>query len=514
MRVERPDPLNDPRIQAPTAGIDVETLIVGAGISGICTGIRLLQAQQESFVLLEAKQDLGGTWRENTYPGVAVDIPSISYSFSFETDFPWSRHFAPGREIQAYVRHCAEKFGVTQHIRYGSKVERAEFDPSTDTWSTHLDTGDVIRSRYLVAATGLLSQPKRPKIKGLDSFAGKSMHTARWDHDYAIEGKRVAIIGTGASAVQIVPCIAPKVGHLSVFQRTPAWVAPRPDYKLNPKSAFAPRKLRIVRAPLRFVSELSLEALTVAIVNYKRFPFFVRGVGALVRYSMRRQLDSPELAKKLVPTYGLGCKRPATSNTYLRAFNRTNVRLVTDPIECITPDGIMTHDGEHHPIDLLILATGFLTTEQGNGPSFEVHGVGGVELGQYWEDNRLQSYAGVSMPGFPNFFLTAGPYSGGFNWFPMIEAHVDHILRCMNTAREKGVTRVEVKRDAHARYMHHMWRRAERTIFKDSSCDGSNSYYLDRHGDAALPLPRTPWWRFFRNKFTKTRDYDFGQPDT
>ncbi len=512
MRVERPDPLKNPSIRSQSADIDVETLIVGAGISGICTGIRLLRAQQESFVLLEAKQDLGGTWRENTYPGVAVDIPSISYSFSFETDFAWSRQFAPGNEIQAYVRHCAEKFGVTKHIRYGAKVVRSAFDPTSDTWSTHLDTAEVIRSRYLVAATGLLSQPKFPKIIGLEHFGGKSMHTSCWDHDYSIWGKRTAIIGTGPSAVQIIPTIGPEVAHLSVFQRTPAWIAPRADYVVNPNAALAPRKLWIVRVLMRFLSELSLEALTVAIVNYKRFPFFVRAVGAMVRYTMRRQLDSPELARRLVPTYGLGCKRPATSNTYLRTFNRPNVSLVTEPIERITSQGIVTQDGVHHQIDLLILATGFLTTEQGNGPSFEVCGLGGVELGQYWEDNRLQAYAGVSMPGFPNFFLTAGPYSGGFNWFPMIEAHVDHIMRCMQTAREKGVTRVEVRREAHERYMKHMWRRSAGTIFKDSSCEGSNSYYLDRHGDAALPLPRTPWWRYFRNKFKGTRDYDFGRP--
>ena len=513
MRVEPADPLNDPHVRSAIAGVDVDTVIVGAGISGICTGVRLLQRQQRSFVLLEAKDDLGGTWRENTYPGVAVDIPSISYSFSFKTDFGWTRHFAPGREIQAYVRQCAQEFGVTPHIRYASKVVCARFDPGTDTWATHLDGGAVIRSRYLVAATGLLSQPKLPEIKGLASFSGKAMHTARWDHAHSLEGARVAIIGTGASAVQIIPAIAPDVAHLSVFQRTPAWIAPRPDYRLNPESAWAPRRLWIVRALLRFFSELSLELLTCAIVNYQRFPYFVRGVAKLVRWSMRRQIDDPELARLLVPTYGLGCKRPATSNTYLRAFNRDNVCLITAPIERITPEGVVTEDGAHHRVDTLVLATGFLTTEQGNGPSFQVHGMDGVELGQYWDAHRLQSYAGVSMPGFPNFFLTAGPYAGGFNWFAMIEAHVAQIMRCMDRARAEGATRVDVSREAHARYMQHMWRRAERTIFKDDSCAGSNSYYQDRHGDASLPLPRTPWWRLFRNKLKRTRDYDFGHPD-
>lgn len=505
------DPLADPGIQSQEESLDVDTLIVGAGISGICAGIGLLRNSLTSFVLLESKDELGGTWRENTYPGVAVDIPSISYSFSFETDYPWSRHYAPGQEIQAYVKHCAQKYGVEEYIRYGSKVLRSDFDPQTDSWSTQLTTGEVIRSRFLISATGLLSQPKLPKIPGLQSFTGKSMHTAAWDHDYPLEGKRVAIIGTGASAVQIIPCIAPKVAHLSVFQRTPAWIAPRQDFELNPSSPLAPRRLGFVRSLLRFFSELSLELLTLSIVNYRRFPFLVRGIGELVRAGMRRQLDSPELAEKLVPKYGLGCKRPATSNTYLPTFNRENVSLVTQGIQAITPDGVQTVDGESHPVDLLILATGFLTTEQGNGPSFQVHGLEGVELGQHWEEHRLQSYAGVSMPGFPNFFLTAGPYSGGFNWFAMVEAHVDHILACMARAQLEGATRVEVQRAAHERYMTQMWGRAEGTIFKDSSCAGSNSYYLDRHGDAALPLPRTPWWRYIRNRVTQTKDYDFGR---
>ena len=200
---------------------DVEVLIIGAGISGIGAGIELLRLGNSSFALLEAASDLGGTWRDNTYPGIAVDIPSTSYCFSFETDYPWSRKFAPGAEIQRYVKHCAEKYGVTRHIRYGSRVLRSEFDNARDTWATHLDNGAVVTSRYLIAATGLFGQPKVPAIQGLETFAGKTVHTARWDHDHDLTLKRVAVIGTGASAVQIVPEIAPMVKQLRVFQRTP-----------------------------------------------------------------------------------------------------------------------------------------------------------------------------------------------------------------------------------------------------------------------------------------------------
>ncbi len=489
---------------------DVEVLIVGAGISGIGAGIELLRRANLSFALIEATNELGGTWRDNTYPGIAVDIPAVSYCFPFETDYPWSREFAAGAEVQGYVRHCAEKYGVTGRIRYGSCALRSQFDTARDTWATQLDDGTVITSRYLIAATGLLSQPKLPKIRGLETFAGKVMHTARWDHDHDLTLKRVAVIGTGASAVQVVPEIAPRVEQLRVFQRTPIWIGPRLDRPVQPGSGLSLRRSSLIRSLLRLVCESGLEFLTFSIVNYRRFPFVVRLVQRCVRFWMCRQVKDPETAAKLLPDYGLGCKRPTTSNRYLSAFNRNNVLLVTQPIEHICPAGIVTDDQTLHAVDTIILATGFMTTEQGNAPSFEVVGSDGVELGRFWEEHRLQAYAGVSVPGFPNFFLTAGPYSGGFNWFAMLEAHLAHIMACIDGARARGVTRVEVRREVHERYMRHMWQRAEGTVFKAGSCAAANSYYVDRHGDASLPLPHTPWWRAIRGRWQGTQGYRFG----
>lgn len=473
---------------------DVEVLIVGAGISGIGAAIACLRHGHASLALLEASTEPGGTWRDNTYPGIAVDIPSVSYCFSFEREYPWSRKFATGAEIQRYVRHCIEKYGVSARIRYRSRVVRCEFDAGHDLWTTRLDDGSVVTSRYLIAATGLFGLPNLPAIAGLESFAGKTMHTGRWDHGHTLALKRVAVIGTGASAVQIVPEIASLVAELRVFQRTPIWISPRPDRPVS-----------------RLASDASLEFLTFAIVNYRRLPFMVRLVQRWLRASMLRQVTDAETAGKLLPGYGLGCKRPAPSNEYLCAFNRPNVRLVTQPIDRICPEGIVT-DATLHAVDTIILATGFQTTEQGNAPSFEVVGSEGMELGQFWTDQGRQAYAGVSMPGFPNFFLTAGPYSGGFNWFAMLEANLDHIIACLNAARARGVARVEVGRGAHERYMRHMRRRAGGTVFKDASCAFANSYYLDRHGDASLALPHTPWWRVIRGRVRGTRDYRFGAP--
>ena len=491
---------------------DVEIVIVGAGISGIGAGIELLRRGMKSFVLLEAEGDLGGTWRDNIYPGIAVDIPAVSYCFSYETDYPWSRVFATGDEVQRYVRHCVQKYGVNAHIRYRAKVLRSEVNSATDTWTTTLEDGSVITSRYLISATGQFGEPKMPAIPGLDTFAGRTMHTGRWDHEHDLRDRRVAIIGTGATAVQIVPEIAPVVSKLIVFQRTPIWLSPKFDPPLAPPSRWSLRRLRLVRSTFRFVSELSLEFLTFAIVNYRRFPFIVGLIQRGFRRFMRRQVMDPATADKLDPGYGLGCKRPSMSNRYLPAFNRPNVALVTEPIARICPEGIVTTGGVLHEADTLILATGFTTTEPGTEPRFTIIGSEGLDLGQFWREHRRQAYAGVSVPGFPNFFLTAGPYSGGFNWFAMLEANLAHIMKCIGDARARGVTRVEVRRDAHERYMQHLWKRAAGTVFLDQSCATSRSYYVDSHGDASLPQPHTPWWRVIRGRVVGTDAYRFGRP--
>ena len=487
-----------------------DVLIVGAGISGIGAGIELLRRGSSSVLLIESARELGGTWRDNTYPGVAVDIPSISYCFSFETDYPWSRTFAPGAEIQSYVAHCADKYGVTPCIRYGARAVESRFQPDTDTWATTLDDGTILTSRYLIAATGLFGEPKSADIPGLESFAGRVMHSGRWDHELNLSQKRVAVIGTGATAVQLVPEVANIVAHLSVFQRTPIWVAPRGDTVLAPPSRRSLRRLWIARRALRALSEAQLELLTFLIVNYGVMRPAVRLVERMIGSWMRRQLRDSAMSANLLPTYGLGCKRPATSNSYLETYNREHVALVTRPVSHVRPDGIVTDDGVLHEVDTIVLATGFLTTEKGNAPNFRVVGRDDVELGEWWDTHRRQAYAGVSMPGFPNFFLTAGPYSGGFNWFAMLEANLAHIMACIDEARARGATHVEVTADAHDRFMRRIWRRAQGTVFTNGICATANSYYLDRHGDASLPLPHTPGWRVRRARRVGTSEYDFG----
>jgi cation diffusion facilitator CzcD-associated flavoprotein CzcO len=483
---------------------DVDIVIVGAGISGIGAARALLRAGHRSLVILERAASIGGTWRDNTYPGVAVDIPSAAYQFADTPAFPWSRTFAPGHEVLAYVKGVA--VDVDAYVRCGVAVDHAAFDVDADRWVLSCSDGRTRRARVLIAATGLFTTPVVPPFPGRERFAGPAFHSARWQHDVDVRGKRVAVIGTGASAAQIVPALAPTVAALHVCQRTPIWIAPRFDLALG-----APRMRRFAawRALERFVVDVGIGVLTAAITAYRRAPWLVHVVQALVRTWMNRQVNDPATRAALVPTYTLGCKRPTPSNTYLKAFNRPHVSLITTPIAALDERGIVFADGARVDVDVVVYATGFLTTERGTGPAFPVVGKHGRSLDDVFDAERLQSYRGVAVPGFPNFFLTGGPYAGGFNWFDALDACVGQIVACLAECQRRGVRVVEVDVDAHAAWMAEMWRAAEGTVFLSAGCAGSRSYYTDRHGDAALPLPHTPAWRRRQLRGRETAGFTF-----
>ncbi|OUR89083.1 hypothetical protein A9Q81_22450 [Gammaproteobacteria bacterium 42_54_T18] len=489
--------------------LDYEIVIIGAGISGIGAGIKLKEKNMHSFVILEKESELGGTWRDNRYPGVAVDIPSSSYSFSFELNPKWSKVFAPGEEIQQYVHHCAEKYRIKQHIQYNADINRIVFNESNSTWTIHFKNGSQLISRFVISATGVLNQPVTPDIKGISHFKGEMFHTARWDNDVELTNKRVAIIGTGASSVQVVPSIAPKVKNLQVYQRTPIWVSPKRDSKISQKYKTKFEQYPLYQRYFRFRSDLFMEIATFAAVNNRTLPWMTKTAEQSCRYFVKKQVKDPELRKKLTPNYGFGCKRPAVSNEYLKTFNRNNVDLVTDGISEITEKGLKTADGVEHELDVIILATGFKTLELGNAPSFEVIGLEGTELGQFWHDNRYQAYYGVSVPKFPNYFLTYGPYTGGLNWFSMLEANLKFIIRSLNKAKRKNKTYIEVKQAAHDKYFNYVLKRSRGTVFKNKACVEANSYYLDHHGDASSPAPFTPAMRWFKVRLTRLDAYQF-----
>lgn len=492
------------------AATDTDVIVVGGGFSGIGAGIKLREAGF-SFVILEKAADLGGTWRDNTYPGIAVDITSFTYSFSFEQNPHWSRLFAPGNELRAYAHHCVDKYGIRDAFRFGVEVDKAVFNEAQGTWQVQAKDGKTWRAKYLIAATGGLTQPKLPEIPGITEFTGKTMHTARWDHGYPLENKRVAVIGTGATSVQLVPSIAPVVKQLHVFQRTPIWILPKPDREIPQWLQWIFAKVPLAQQSVRNVTTFFTEiVMMLGIVYNKQTPQLIRALEALCMKHLEEQVNDPAVREKLRPNYGFGCKRPSISNDYLRTFNRSNVELVTDRIERITPTGIVTADGCEREIDTLVLSTGFKVYEKGNTPPFEMFGRDGIELGDFWEKNRYQAYEGASVPGFPNMFLIWGPYSAsGSSWFAMIEANVHHALRCLKEARAKNVRLVEVSAEANATYFADILARQQNTVFYNQDCSRSNSYYFDKHGDAPFYRPSSGIEMWLRARTFPLSDYRF-----
>ncbi|MEJ6537542.1 MAG: NAD(P)/FAD-dependent oxidoreductase [Mycobacterium sp.] len=486
---------------------DVETLIVGAGFSGLGVAISLDRAGLSDYRIIEAGDGVGGTWYWNTYPGIAVDIPSFSYQFSFEQSAQWSRTYAPGRELRAYAEHCADKYGLRPKITLGTRVLGVSFDDDADLWRVELDSGETVTARFLINASGALTIPKPPDIDGVDSFVGVTMHTARWDHSQDLTGKRVAIIGTGASAVQVIPEIASTVEKLTVFQRTPIWCFPKFDVPLSRAARWAMR-IPGGKSLHRWISQAYVELTFPIAAHYFTLNPFAKRMDEGGKAYLRRQVHDPVVRDKLTPRYAVGCKRPGFHNTYLSTFNRSNVELVTEPIERITATAVVTADGEAHDADVLILATGFKVMDIDSG-TYPVTGVGGLSLVEYWDTNRLQAYEGVSVPGFPNMFTVFGPYGYvGSSYFALIETQSHHIARCLTQARRRGANRVEVTPEANDRFFAEMLSKRHRQIFWQDSCKLANSYYFDKHGDVPL-RPDTTVQAYWRSRRFPLSDYRF-----
>ncbi|MGV0871262.1 flavin-containing monooxygenase [Mycolicibacterium sp. XJ879] len=499
--------MTDSTAARPGIDPDYDTVIVGAGFSGIGAAIKLDQAGMGNYLVVEAGDGPGGTWYWNTYPGIAVDIPSFSYQFSFEKSANWTRSYAPGHELRAYAEHCVDKYGLAPKIRFNTKVLTADFDDDTDLWQIRTDPG-VVTARYLINACGVLITPNLPDIDGVDSFTGVTMHTARWDHDLDLTGKRVAVIGTGASAVQVIPEIAPIVEQLTVFQRTPIWCFPKFDVPLSP-ALRALMRLPGGHTLQRLISQAYVELTFTLPAQYFTVNPMAKRMANIGKYYLRKEVDDPQVRDKLTPRYAVGCKRPGFHNTYLSTYNRDNVELVTEPIDKITGTGVATADGQTRDIDVLILATGFKVMDPDSVPTYAVTGPGGRSLSSYWNEQRLQAYEGVSAPGFPNFFTVFGPYGYvGSSYFALIEAQTHHIVRCLTHARRRHATRVEVKQEANDRYFAEMMRKRHRQIFWQDSCKLANSYYFDVNGDVPL-RPATTLEAHWRSRRFPIDDYAF-----
>ena len=472
-------------------------VIVGAGFGGIGMGIALKKAGYHDFVILDSGDDLGGTWRDNQYPGCACDVPSPLYSYSFELNPNWSHLFAPQREIWDYLRNCTRKHGLDEHIRYGCTVERMDWDEGARRWNIEtVQDGELVsyRPRAVVSAAGALHLPSYPDLPGAGRFGGTSFHSARWDHSCDLAGKRVAVIGTGASAIQFVPEVAEQAEHLTVFQRTPPWIHPRPDVeipaRLRATFGAVPLTARAVRDAIYLLMEA--RALGFA-VNQKLMAPLER----LGRRHLEKQVADPALRGRLTPDYTIGCKRILLSSTYYPALQRPNVDLITGDITGIAETGVVTADGTgpatEHPADVIIYATGFKVVE--SVTSLNVAGRGGRKL----TPENLEAYRGVTVAGFPNFFMLLGPNTGlgHTSVVFMIESQVQHVLSCLRIlARDKADT-IEVSEPTQRRYNDALQRRLRRAVWSEGGCD---SWYLDADG-----VNRTLWPGFTFEYWARTR---------
>jgi cation diffusion facilitator CzcD-associated flavoprotein CzcO len=467
-----------------------DAVIVGAGFGGIGAAIQLKRLGYENFVIVEREDDLGGTWHVNRYPGLAVDVPTTTYSYFFEPNPNWSRLFTPGPEIKQYADDVADKFDVRRHMRFNTVVEGARWDEEAGVWRVAVADGETLSARYLITATGFLSQPKKPDIPGVADFAGKVIHTTAWDDEYPLEGRRVAVIGTGATAVQLIPELTKKVADLTVYQRTPIWVVPKFDLRFGERAKRLFARIPLTQRAIRWLTDSIYEVMiNTAIIRHRQFHRLNGAAADLSKVHRFASIRDKELRRRLTPDYDFGCKRPTFSNGYYRSFTKPHVHLQTDGIAHVEADGIVNADGSKTVIDTLILATGFDLWEA-NFPAIEVIGREGRNLGKWWRDTRFQAYQGVTMPYFPNYLSLASPFAFlGLNFFNTMEYQMRHMDRLFGELERRGATTFEVTEDANTKYRDRMTELLGDSLWTIGNCATSRSYYFDPRGEPTLLRP-------------------------
>ncbi|MEE2675015.1 MAG: NAD(P)/FAD-dependent oxidoreductase [Myxococcota bacterium] len=453
------------------------TAIIGAGPGGLCMAIRLKEAGLDDFVLLEKGDGVGGTWYHNRYPGCACDIPSQLYSFSFEVKHDWSRPYGTQPEILAYMQQLAEKHDLLPRCRFGNGVRAARWDEARALWSLELESGEAVEAEVVVSAIGMFNDLSWPVIDGLDSFAGTSFHSARWNWDHDLAGERVGVIGSAASAVQFVPEIVKEAGQVDLFQRTANWVMPKQDtpyteedlegFRRDPDLAVTLRDehYRAVDDGMTFADPVALAKMEAA------------GLRAI------EAVEDPELRRKLRPQHPFGCKRPLLSNNYYETFNRATLELVTDAIECVTPDSVVTVDGRSRRVDTLIIATGFSATKYLS--AIDVRGRNGQRIDDAWNDGA-RAYLGITTSGFPNLFMLYGPNTNNGSILSMIESQVEHTLRQVQRIADEDLAWIDVRPEPMEQYNGEVQRAIEGVEVWQADCNG---YYRSPSGRVVTQWP-------------------------
>jgi cation diffusion facilitator CzcD-associated flavoprotein CzcO len=473
--------------------------IIGTGFGGLAAAVRLKQAGVDDLVVFEKSGDVGGVWRDNTYPGAACDVPSHLYSLSFAPKPDWSRRFAPQAEIHQYLRDVARDFDVLRHVRFHTEVRAAAFDEGAGRWRLTLDGGSEHEADVLITATGQLSRPSAPEIPGLDSFRGTVFHSAQWDHAHDFRDTRVAVLGTGASAVQFVPAIAPQVARLSVFQRSAPYVLGKPDRAYR---ARALRAFRRVPGLLRLSREGNYLSNELRSLGFNTEPRLLFAHRRRFREHLAAQVPDPELRRTLTPTDPMGCKRILMSNDWYPALQLPQVEVVTDRISEVRADSIVTSDGAERPVDTIVLGTGFAATEF--LAPMRITGRGGRDLHQQWKDGA-SAYLGTVVPGFPNLFVLYGPNTnlGHNSILVMLEAQVGWVVQAVRALRDGRFGRLEVRADVAAAFDTWVQRRVRGTVF----ATGCRSWYLTESGRNTQNWPASTLT--FRRRLRRLRPADF-----
>lgn len=457
--------------------------IVGAGFGGIGLGIKLKQAGIGLFTILEKGDRVGGVWRDNTYPGLTCDIPSHLYSFSFEPKHDWSRRYPSRDEILRYLEDCAQKYGLRSHLRLGTEVESADFDEDRGRWRIRTTEGEGLEADVLVSATGQLSRPVLPALPGLERFEGPAFHSARWDHGAEIDGRRVAVVGTGASSIQFVPEIADRVERLTLFQRSPPWVLPKPDRPYSPWQKRIFRRVPWIQRLSRGLVYLQFELLSLILTRARALAWPVE---RRFESRLRNEVPDAELRAKLLPDYPLGCKRILISNDWLSTLAREDVEVMTAPIRELSRRAVVTADGAEHPADAVIFGTGFAAHDF--LAPMRITGLGGRELNESWRDGA-EAYLGLTVAGFPNMFILYGPNTnlGAGSIIAVLESQIGYVVEAVRALERTGARWIDVREDVQSSFNDDIQRRLAESVWTA----GCSNWYRSESGKVTNNWPGT-----------------------
>ncbi len=483
----------------PSPVMQKDIVIIGTGFGGLGMAIKLKQTGNEDFVILEKGNGSGGCWRENHYPGAACDVPSLLYSFSFEPKSDWSRAFAPQPEIEGYLKHCEKKYGLSKHIQFNTEVASAQFNEKKGRWLLTTVDGKQISARIFVSACGQLSQPAMPVLKGMDNFTGKVMHSAKWDNSYDLNGKKVAVVGTGASAIQFVPEVAKVAGSMHVLQRSAAYVLPKPDRAISKIEQFLFKRVPLLQKLWRLALYSEHES---RVLGFTSFQFMMKRAQKLCASYLKKVVDDPELHDKLTPKYAMGCKRILISNNYLQTFNKNNVTLETTGIDHITSNGIVLKDGRTLDVDTIIYGTGFKATEFLT--PIKVTGLQGKVLNEEWHKGA-EAYLGITVKDFPNFYMLYGPNTNlGHNSIVyMLESQIRYTLKAISALNKGNVKYLNIRAAKQTRFNKQVQSKLENTVWQK----GCESWYKTDDGKNTVNWPDFTFKYRHQTRTLNLKDY-------